>query len=297
MRTIKLNCSFDCRRDWEAACKCGRKSVHDLQEHSSDEFLWSLLVSSFPTMSLHRPTVSPPFVMPNCRCEKHTFLHPPERTQLWRGRCRTRSIIAERPKGVEQPCEGSPSHEDHFLPHWRVPRWLWNEAWHRLRDPWLPLEQLLLELETLSDLLIGFFVGSSRRSSICRIVLCLRLNGLVYMSVYSSRNSRLLFEQTLRASHAILKVLSDKLRLVHSSNDTWHSWHCDDGAISRASALSEHNAPDVSRSANGCVGIGRSAFIQAVPCSATFDSVARTYTSVSCTVRATDDSRGDIHVH
>lgn len=52
---------------------------------------------------------------------------------------------------------------------------------HLLRELLLPFELPLPELDTLSDLLIDFLVGSNSRSNIWRIVLCLRLNGLVYI--------------------------------------------------------------------------------------------------------------------
>lgn len=71
----------------------------------------------------------------------------------------------------------------HFLPHCRTPLW---PCEHLFKEPLLPFELLLLllpELDTLSDLLMDFFVGSRSRSSIWRIVLCLRLNGLVYISI------------------------------------------------------------------------------------------------------------------
>lgn len=57
---------------------------------------------------------------------------------------------------------------------------------HLLRELLLPFELPLPELDTLSDLLIDFLVGSNSRSNIWRIVLCLRLNGLVYI-LFSSR--------------------------------------------------------------------------------------------------------------
>ena len=66
----------------------------------------------------------------------------------------------------------------HFLPHCRTPLCPWADLY---RDPLLSLELLLPELDTLSDLLMDLLVGSSSRSSIWRMVLCLRLNGLVYM--------------------------------------------------------------------------------------------------------------------
>lgn len=66
----------------------------------------------------------------------------------------------------------------HFLPHCRIPLWEWLDSF---QDRLLLLLVLLPELDTLSDLLIGFLVGSKRRSNTCLIVLCLRLNGLVYI--------------------------------------------------------------------------------------------------------------------
>lgn len=65
----------------------------------------------------------------------------------------------------------------HFLPHCKT-LWPWM---HLLRELLLPFELPLPELDTLSDLLIDFLVGSNSRSNIWRMVLCLRLNGLVYI--------------------------------------------------------------------------------------------------------------------
>ncbi|KOX78318.1 hypothetical protein WN51_07724 [Melipona quadrifasciata] len=83
----------------------------------------------------------------------------------------------------------------HFLPHCKTPLW---PCVHLLRELLLPLELPLPELDTLSDLLIDFFVGSSNSlSNIWRMVLCLRLNGFVYMFDFSSglyfRDTRRIF--------------------------------------------------------------------------------------------------------
>lgn len=83
----------------------------------------------------------------------------------------------------------------HFLPHCKTPLWPWV---HLLRELLLPLELPLPELDTLSDLLMDFFVGSSNSlSNIWRMVLCLRLNGFVYMFDFSSgREGGLYFRST-----------------------------------------------------------------------------------------------------
>lgn len=70
----------------------------------------------------------------------------------------------------------------HFLLQCKTPLWL---CVHLVRELSLPLELPLSELDTLSDLLMDLFVGSNNLSNICRIVLCLRLNGLVYMFDFS----------------------------------------------------------------------------------------------------------------
>lgn len=93
----------------------------------------------------------------------------------------------------------------HFLPQCKTPLWL---CVHLVRELLLPLELPLSELDTLSDLLMDLFVGSSNLSNICRIVLCLRLNGLVYMFDFSLgllSNSKRISSDTRSSSIGFIK--------------------------------------------------------------------------------------------